>query len=69
MNDDSVVILQGLDADDKVYLTAPPDADKMELERIPGSTGGTAAATGADGWGRHGAQAEAHARRHGKRKN
>ena len=40
MNDDSVVILQGLDADDKVYLTAPPDAARMELERIPGSTAG-----------------------------
>lgn len=40
MNDDSVVILQGLDADDKVYLTSPPNADKMELERIPGSTAG-----------------------------
>jgi hypothetical protein len=40
MNDDAVVILQGLDADDKVYLTAPPEAAKMELERIPGSTAG-----------------------------
>jgi len=40
MNDDSVIILQGLDADDKVYLTAPANADKMDLERLPGSTAG-----------------------------
>ena len=40
MNDDAVVILQGLDAEDKVYLSAPPNADSMELERIPGSTAG-----------------------------
>jgi hypothetical protein len=40
MNDDAVVILQGLESDDKVYLTVPPGADKMDLERIPGSTAG-----------------------------
>ena len=40
MNDDAVVILQGVDAEDKVYLTTPPDADKMDLERLPGSTAG-----------------------------
>ena len=49
MNDDSVIILQGLDADDKVYLTAPANADKMEVERLPGSTAGQPPAPTAGG--------------------
>jgi RND family efflux transporter MFP subunit len=49
MNDDSVIILQGLDADDKVYLTAPANADKMDLERLPGSTAGQQPAPTAGG--------------------
>ena len=49
MNDDAVVILQGLDADDKVYLTTPPKAGDMELERLPGSTAGQQPAPTAGG--------------------
>lgn len=49
LNDDAVVILQGLEADDKVLLTRPPDADKMTLERIPGSTAGSSPSPTAGG--------------------
>jgi RND family efflux transporter MFP subunit len=49
MNDDAVIILQGLDADDKVYLTAPANADKMNLARLPGSTAGQPPAPTAGG--------------------
>ncbi len=49
MNDDSVIILQGLDADDRVYLTTPPNAQKMELARLPGSTAGQPPAATAGG--------------------
>lgn len=37
MNDDAVIILQGLEEDDRVLLTAPADKDNLELVRLPGS--------------------------------
>jgi RND family efflux transporter MFP subunit len=37
MNDNQVVIAQGLEQDDRVLLLAPADAAKLELVRLPGS--------------------------------
>ncbi|HEX9894781.1 MAG TPA: efflux RND transporter periplasmic adaptor subunit, partial [Gemmatimonadales bacterium] len=37
MNEDEVVILKGLDEEDRVLLTPPPDKDRLELVRLPGS--------------------------------
>jgi RND family efflux transporter MFP subunit len=37
LNDDEVVIVHGLEADDRVLLTPPRDHDKLELHRIPAS--------------------------------
>jgi multidrug resistance efflux pump len=42
MNDDEVVILKGLEEDDRVLLIPPPDKDKLELVRLPGSGAPTA---------------------------
>ena len=40
MNDDEVVILKGLEEDDRVLLTAPLDRDKLTIVRLPGSKAG-----------------------------
>lgn len=40
MNDNEVVIVRGLDAGDQVLLVPPPNADKLTLQRLPGSTAG-----------------------------
>ena len=37
MNDDEVVIVRGLQADDPVLLSPPPDRDKLTPVRLPGS--------------------------------
>jgi RND family efflux transporter MFP subunit len=37
MNDDEVIITRGLDEDDRVYLSPPPDRDGLKLARLPGS--------------------------------
>jgi hypothetical protein len=37
LNDDEVVVQRGLDAEDRVMLTPPPDHDKMKIERLPDS--------------------------------
>jgi hypothetical protein len=42
MNEDEVVILQGLEVDDRVLLLPPADKDKLELVRLPGSGAPTA---------------------------
>jgi RND family efflux transporter MFP subunit len=36
-NENEIVIAKGLDADDRVMLTAPADRDKLELKTLPGS--------------------------------
>lgn len=36
MNDDEVIILAGLEEDDRILLTIPPDHDKLDLVRLPG---------------------------------
>jgi RND family efflux transporter MFP subunit len=38
MNDDEVVVVKGLAADDRVLLSPPADRDHLELVRLPGST-------------------------------
>ena len=40
-NDDEIVIAKGLERDDRVLLTPPPDADKLELKALPGAKPGT----------------------------
>jgi RND family efflux transporter MFP subunit len=35
-NENEIVIAKGLDPDDRVMLTAPPDRDKLELKTLPG---------------------------------
>ena len=35
-NENEIVIAKGLDADDRVMLTAPADRDKLELKTLPG---------------------------------
>jgi len=50
-NDDEVVITRGLQADDRVLLSAPADRDKLVLVRLPGSKAGTAASGGDTGVG------------------
>ena len=47
MNDDEVVIVAGLDEDDRVLLVPPADADRLEPKRLPGS-GGVPKETGGD---------------------
>ena len=36
MSDDEVVVLRGLDADDRVLLAPPPGADRMKIARLTG---------------------------------
>ncbi len=43
MNDDEVVILRGLNENDRVLLSPPADREKMEIKRLPGSTAAPAA--------------------------
>jgi len=38
MNEDEVVILRGLNENDRVLLSPPADRDRMEIRRLPGST-------------------------------
>jgi RND family efflux transporter MFP subunit len=45
MNDDEVVILRGLEEDDRVLLTAPLDRDRISLVRLPGSKAGDSTRT------------------------
>lgn len=40
LNDDEVVIVAGLDEDDRVLLTPPADRDKMTINRLPNSKAG-----------------------------
>lgn len=42
MNDDEVVIVRGLEENDRVLLTAPPDHDRITLTRLPVAAGDTA---------------------------
>jgi multidrug efflux pump subunit AcrA (membrane-fusion protein) len=37
MNDEEVIIVRGLDLDDEVLLSPPPDHDKLTMRRLPGS--------------------------------
>ena len=41
LNDDEVVITRGLEEDDRVLLTSPPDRDRLVIQRLPGSKAGT----------------------------
>jgi RND family efflux transporter MFP subunit len=36
-NENEIVIAKGLEKDDRVMLTAPPDKDKLELKTLPGA--------------------------------
>ncbi|MHB1327316.1 MAG: efflux RND transporter periplasmic adaptor subunit [Gemmatimonadales bacterium] len=38
MNEDQVVILRGVNEDDRILLSPPADRDRMEIKRLPGST-------------------------------
>ena len=53
MNDDEVIVLNGLAVDDRVLLTPPEERDKLPLVRLPGSTAGTKAAGGDTALGPH----------------
>ena len=44
MNDDEVIIVRGLEEDDRVFLSPPPDPDALKLVRLPGSPVDSAAA-------------------------
>jgi RND family efflux transporter MFP subunit len=46
MNEDEVVVVRGLEEDDRVLLTPPPDRDRLPLARLPGSTAGSPPAGG-----------------------
>lgn len=46
MNDDEVVIVAGLEEDERVLLTPPADRDKMEIVRLPNSKVGAPAERG-----------------------
>jgi hypothetical protein len=46
MNDDEVIIVRGLDEDDRVFLSPPPDPDALKLVRLPGSPVDSTAAGG-----------------------
>lgn len=46
MNDDEVIVEQGLAEGDRVLLSVPHDKDKLSLNRLPGSTAGRATADG-----------------------
>jgi hypothetical protein len=49
MNDDEVIVLLGLVEDDRVLLAPPPNADKLELVRLPGVPADTTVAGGDTG--------------------
>jgi hypothetical protein len=38
MNDDEVVVLHGVEENDRLLLSPPPDAEKLEVVRLPAST-------------------------------
>jgi hypothetical protein len=40
-NDDEIVIAKGLARDDRVMLTAPADAEQIEMKTLPGAKPGT----------------------------
>jgi RND family efflux transporter MFP subunit len=40
-NENEIVIAKGLEADDRVMLTAPADRDKLEMKTLPGAKPGT----------------------------
>lgn len=46
MNEDDVIIVQGLEEGDRVLLAPPPDRDQLSLERLPGSSNQAAPAGG-----------------------
>ena len=46
MNDDAIVVKRGLDENDVVLLSPPPDRATLPLERLPGSTATQTAAGG-----------------------
>jgi hypothetical protein len=46
MNDDEVIVVQGLEEDDRVLLAPPANADRLELVRIPGLQTDTVTAGG-----------------------
>jgi RND family efflux transporter MFP subunit len=46
MNDDEVIVLQGLEENDRVLLSPPSNADQLELVRIPGLPADTTTAGG-----------------------
>jgi hypothetical protein len=48
MSDDEVVVLRGLDADDRVLLSPPADRDHMKIARLGGSPVNTAPLGGGD---------------------
>ena len=42
-NDNEIVIAKGLEKDDRVFLTAPADKDKIEMKMLPGAKPGPGA--------------------------
>jgi len=48
MNDDEVIVVRGLEDDDRVLLSPPADRDNLTLKRLPGSTAGLKPAGGGD---------------------
>jgi hypothetical protein len=48
MNDDEVVIVHGLEENDRVLLTPPPDHDRMALTRLPASVRDSLPVAGGD---------------------
>ncbi len=46
MNDDEVVIVEGLEENDRVLLAPPPDAGRLALDRLPNSRAGSPTAGG-----------------------
>jgi HlyD family secretion protein len=49
MNDDEVVIAQGLAEGDRVLLSPPPDHERLKIERLPGQRADTVTAGGDSG--------------------
>jgi len=48
MNDDEVVIIRGLEENDRVLLTPPPDHDRIALTRLPASVRDSLPVAGGD---------------------
>jgi hypothetical protein len=48
MNDDEVVVIRGLEENDRVLLTAPPDHDHIALTRLPASVRDSLPVAGGD---------------------